>query len=232
MSLFDFILPRFCLTCGRRLISSEQHLCAHCLLSLPRVDLYPSVEDNRMVRRYWGKVDVCKGASVLYYVPEDYVSHIVKAFKYGGNKRIAVFMGRVMAQELMSSHFFDDIDCIVPVPISLLRTLGRGYNQCHHLARGIGSVTGIPYETRLLKKKCGASSQTRKSHQERIDNAVGAYRLTDDNSLIQRYAHKHLLLLDDVVTTGSTTLSCTKELKKIPGVQVSILSLALTKTRD
>ena len=130
-------------------------------------------------------------------------------------------MGRQLAYKLSAKGFFEDIDALVPVPLTSDRLRERGYNQSHHIALGIGTVTGIPVYPNILERTQFQVSQTHQNLYERRENVRNAFRLADDRSLSGR----HVLLVDDVITTGSTLLACATELLKTPGVRVSIATL-------
>ena len=130
-----------------------------------------------------------------------------------------------MAQYHQPFHFFDDIDVIIPLPISTKRSWQRGYNQSNLLARGISLVTGITVDNEVVRRKTFAKSQTHLSPTERRENVKDAFQLINE----ERIKGKHLLLIDDVVTTGATIIACAQELAKAEGVRISVLSVGFTK---
>ena len=147
---------------------------------------------------------------------------ILHRLKYGGQKEIGAIMGRYMAAELLSSHFFQGIDVIIPIPLHKKKQQIRGYNQSEWIARGIAAVTGIPINTESILRKKNTETQTRKSASERRDNVEGIFELQHPKTL----AGKHILIVDDVLTTGSTTLACASCLVNVEGIRISILTLA------
>ncbi len=221
---FDLLFPRCCVVCGRKLASSEQFVCACCLRDLPRTYFYKDT-DNPLARNFWGLAELERAAGFIFYRRDNAVRHILYHLKYYHQPRIGVFMGRLMAREVGRHNYFDGIDVLVPVPLSKPRQRHRGYNQCQMLAQGISEVTGLPIDNRSLIRKVANVSQTKMRRMDRWDNVQGIFALTDTTALVG----KHVLLIDDVVTTGATLLSCIETLSAVPGLKVSILTLAVTK---
>ena len=230
--LTDLLLPRHCIGCGERLISEEKHLCLKCLIQMPRTWLWLNPEENELAKNYWGRtggIEVKKVVGYLSYIPDGMVSEIVKAFKYSGASKLAYDMGRMMARELKPYGMFDDIDAIVPVPITLMRRLSRGYNQAEWIAKGISKETGLPIFDKVLKRTKFGTSQTHLSGYERADNVMNAFALIDRNR--QMVEGKHLLIVDDVITTSATTRACAKQFAGIPGIRVSILGFSTAQSK-
>ena len=134
-------------------------------------------------------------------------------------------MGIMTALEFSKNHFFDDIDCIIPVPLSWSRKLKRGYNQSNEIAKGIQEVTGIRVEEHIVKRTKFKSSQTHKGRWGREENVRGLFKLTHP----EKVRGKHILLIDDICTTGATMVSCGKEIAKAGNVKISILTLGYSK---
>lgn len=201
--LLDFFFPRYCLCCDDRLSTSEQYVCDECLSQLPRCENH-SLPNSRLLRRFLPELILDRAASFLLYNASLDVPSIVHSFKYKGNRELGAFCGRFMAEELLPTGFFDDIDMIIPVPITCRRMIWRGYNQVHQLARGISSVTGIPYRTDILRRVRHTTPQARVNAALRPENVKGAFELRRPETV----RGHHVLLLDDVMTTGSTLKNC------------------------
>ncbi len=221
---FDLLFPRCCVVCGRKLAASERFVCACCLRDLPRT-YFCKDADNPLARNFWGLAELERAAGFIFYRRDNAVRHILYHLKYYRQPRIGIFMGKLMAQEVGRHNFFDGIDVLVPVPLSKPRQRHRGYNQCQMLAQGISEVTGLPIDNRSLVRKIANASQTKMRRMDRWNNVQGIFALTDTAAL----AGKHVLLIDDVVTTGATLLSCIKVLSTIPNLKISVLTLAVTK---
>ena len=134
-------------------------------------------------------------------------------------------MGRMMAKELMKSGLFEDIDALVPVPLAKKRERERGYNQSLELAKGVSEVTGLPIANLVIRRTKFVGSQTKRGRWERNENVEHVFELVDDN-----ISDQHLLLIDDVVTTGATVIACAKEMQKASNVKISVLALGFAKS--
>ena len=221
----DFISPRECVVCGHRLAPSERSLCSVCLFHLPRTDFHQKPLDNQMVQLFWKLTTVQKAAALFYYHPHSETAQIVYRLKYNNRPDIGEDMGRVMAHEMQYSEFFSDIDILLPVPLSRKRLRQRGYNQSEMLATGISDITHLPIVTKALRRKDFHQSQTMLNRWQRQENVADTFELIDDSQL----RNKHILLIDDVCTTGATLIACANALKDIEGIRISVLTLGFTK---
>ena len=224
--LLDIISPRQCAICGERLSGSEQVICGACHLHLPLTHYELSPLDNPLARLFWGQFPVERAAALFFYEPQSDVSHMVYAMKYHGRREVAEGMGSIIAQRFGPADFFDGIDVLLPMPITRRRRWQRGYNQSHELARGISLVTGLPIADRVVKRVSFNQSQTTRHAWERLHGVDNAFRLVKPEAI----ANRHVLLIDDIVTTGATISSCARELAKAPGVRISILALGVTRS--
>lgn len=223
--LLDFISPRQCVVCGRRLTPSERSLCTVCVLHIPRTNYHLEAYDNPMNRLFWGLAQVERATAYFHYEPHSELARLVYALKYRQRPDIGEDMGRLMACELMPSGFFEDIDVLVPVPLSRKRLRQRGYNQSEMLAQGISDVTRLPLATNVLRREHFRQSQTALGRRERQENVEGVFVQKRATSL----AGRHVLLVDDICTTGATLLACIKALKDVDNLKISVLTLGLTK---
>lgn len=218
-SILDFFFPRKCPVCGNRLELDEHPLCLKCNVGMPRTMFWEHPYDNPMARMYWGKIPVEKVAAYFYFAPKSGVAQLIYGVKYHGRANIAIELGEMLADEMQD--FFDDIDCIVPLPISIKRRMKRGYNQSDMIARGVSKATGIPIESHAVIRRYFETSQTHLTRIERRENVDDVFVLKDADAL----HGKHVLIVDDVITTGATTISCAEQILKAGNVKVSILSL-------
>ena len=217
----ELLFPRYCKVCGRRLMQSEHHLCIGCLMELPRTH-YEHVPDNELMQHFMEWPEVVRATAYLYYHKEGRYSNLIRHMKYYDHPETGCYLGRLAAKEIEASGFFDGIDLIVPVPLSRKKERKRGYNQCDYIAQGIGETMGIPTNSRCIERVTDTDTQTRKGHSERWKNAEGIFRVTDSNAL----KGKHVLILDDVATTGATLHACIAAALTVPGVRVSVFALA------
>lgn len=223
-SFVSLLFPRCCLVCGRPLAKGEECLCTMCNINLPRTG-YHLKEDNPVEKLFWGKIPLERATSFFFYRKGSDFRQILHQLKYGGQKDIGAIMGRYMAAELQESGFFEGIDVIVPVPLHKKKQRLRGYNQSEWIARGIATVTGIPIDTESVVRHKNTETQTSKSSLERWENVNGIFELHHPEPL----AGKHILIVDDVLTTGATTVECASCLTKIEGVRISVLTLAIAE---
>ena len=222
--LFDFIAPRTCVMCGRRLFADEEMLCNVCRLTMNRTHFAKEPYDNEMAQLFWHKLPIERAAALFYYTSESGAEPIYK-FKYYGREDVAEYLGELAAQEFMKHGFFDGIDIIVPMPLAKNRQRMRGYNQCEAIAKGVSRVTGIGVESSLLTRKRFERSNTRLSREDRIENVENAFTLND----VEALKGKHVLIIDDVITTGATVVSLGKEItEKSDGVKISVMSIGYT----
>lgn len=219
--LLDLVAPRRCACCGARLSPTEEVLCAPCLLRLPRTHQWLHPLDNQLARLFYGLFPVEKAAAYIFYQPHDSTAYPILQLKYRSKPWIGVALGRCMAREMASSGFFDGVDALVPVPLSFHRQRKRGYNQSERIARGISQVTGLPVATGALKRIRFGRSQTQLTHEERRENVRGLFKLVD----ARRVEGLHVLLVDDIVTTGSTMWAAAEPLMQVRGITVSVLSV-------
>ncbi len=223
--LLDFISPRQCVVCGARLTPTERSLCSVCMLHLPRTAYQFSPADNPMAQLFWHLASIERTAALCYYEPRSEMARLVYDLKYHDRPDIGEDMGRLMGYEMQMAGFFDGIDVIVPVPLSRKRLRQRGYNQSEQLARGISEVIHLPIDTKVLRRRHFMQSQTQLNRLERQENVAEMFELRDSSSL----ANRHVLLVDDICTTGATLLACADTLKDVSGIRLSILTLGFTK---
>ncbi len=235
--LCDLIAPRTCVVCGRRLSVTESALCAPCHLHLPLTRFWLSPCDNPMAKLFWGRIPLAGGrpgqrpnsmeraAALFFYEPHSQTSKIVYDLKYHGDRSLAEAMGRIAARTMTDSGFFDGIDLIVPIPLTRGRQWKRGYNQSREIARGVSEVTGIPVENDVVKRTTFSGSQTRRHAWERFQNVETVFSVVAPEKVCGR----HVLVIDDVVTTGATVASCASQLCLSGDVRISVLSMCFTK---
>ena len=231
--ILDLLMPRPCANCGRRLTAGEQTLCVGCLLQLPRVQLEPTFDDNSLARLFWGCFPVGRATAFIYHQPQASSSRFIYRMKYEDQPIIARQMGALMAKDLLTKGFFEGIDVLIPVPLSRKRQRQRGYNQSLEIARGVAEVTALPVCHHIVGRIHFKGSQTHLSAIDRRENVEGAFRLTPSHwwQRKETIEGRHVLLIDDVVTTGATLMACAQELMKAKPRQISILALAYTRSQ-
>ena len=223
--ILDFISPRLCVVCGQRLAPTERSLCGVCLFHLPRTDFHQKPLDNPMAQLFWGLAPIEKAAALFYYHPHSETAQLVYRLKYNNRPDIGEDMGRVMANELQATEFFSDIDVLLPVPLASKRLRQRGYNQSEQLAIGISDITHLPIVSKVLRRKHFQQSQTTLNRWQRQENVTDTFQ-PKEGHLLQG---KHVLLIDDICTTGATLIACANVLKDIKDIRISVLTLGFTK---
>jgi ComF family protein len=220
----DFIsllFPRLCYGCGNHLLRNENLICTECYVTIPRTG-YHKIEENPVSQLFWGRCVIEKAAAFSYYNKGSRIRELIHNLKYKGIKEIGFELGRIYGLSLKSSGFTKDIDLILPVPLHPSKRRIRGFNQSELISNGISDVTGLPVDTVSLSRVAVSETQTRRSRYERWVNVEGIFSVSFPDSL----KGKHVLLVDDVITTGSTVESCANELLKIEGIKISVVALA------
>lgn len=220
-SLLNLFLPNLCAGCNEPLSRGEHILCAGCLFSLPETRFH-LMRENPVEELFIGKMSVHAATACYYFHKSTAIQHIIHQFKYHHKKEVAIFMGKLMGNMLRQSIFFSDVDAIVPIPLHSKKQQLRGYNQSDLLSTGISEMMKIPVLYHGIKRVAFTESQTKKSRMERWQNVKNAFEVT----FPEEVRGKHILLVDDVVTTGATLEACSEVLLRIPGTKVSLAALA------
>lgn len=223
-ALGELFYPRLCVVCGNRLAEGEEVICTSCNIHLPRTNQY-LYRNNEVEKIFWGKVHLERAASFFYYSKGSSYNRMIHLLKYRGKKELGENLGKMCAQELQQKDFWEGIDLLIPVPLHKDREKKRGYNQSEYLARGISELTGIPCCTSLVKRVVNTDTQIHQTVFERMENISGAFEW--ESHVAESLAGKHLLLIDDVLTTGSTLLSCISALPGKDRIRVSIFTLCM-----
>lgn len=222
--LVNLIFPNVCTVCHRTLVRGEDVMCLGCRLELPRTNLNLLQPNSIHERLFSIGHPIERATSLFYYYRENRYARLIHDTKYRGRPKVGRALAAHHAVELSQSGFFNGIDVIVPVPLHFFKRLHRGYNQAEEIAVGLGSVTGLPIVDALSASF--HTTQTRKTAHERLVNARNVYRVKKGQVIDNR----HILLVDDVITTGATLLSCIEAIKRThPATRVSVYSLAITQ---
>lgn len=220
--LARLFFPPVCYVCGKPLVEGEEVMCLECSLGMPRTN-YHLDADNPLHYKLLGRVKFEKAAALFHYARNNPYSRLITVAKYNSHSEIVRFLGRTYASELQSAGFFNGVDLLVPVPMHWWKKVRRGYNQATEIAKGVSQVTGI--EVCEALKASSHSTQTRKNAYERLLNARETYRVVRADALENR----HILLIDDVITTGATISTCAEIIhKEVPSARISVLALAST----
>lgn len=218
----DLWYPPCCLVCGRPLLETETHICLSCLYHLPHLS-YLSFRENEAVARLAGRLPFDKAVAALRYQKESSVQTLFESFKYQGNKDLAYYLTKVAARPLYQQSFFDDIDVIVPLPLHDKKLKMRGYNQAACIAQALSSLSALPVDENIVRRVKATDTQTRKNRWQRQESVNEVFALLPEANL----NGKHVLLVDDVLTTGASLSACGRELWRANPAKLSFFALAL-----
>lgn len=218
LSLF---FPDLCCACGDHLVSHEYQLCTACLYDLPYTHFHLQ-PDNPVARQFWGRIPVKAAFAYLYFHKQGKVQNLIHHLKYKNRPRLGNLLGEMYGRELRKHGLVSSIDYIIPVPLHTSRLKSRGYNQSYCIAEGLACILGIPLGDKYLNRSKPTGTQTHKGRFERFENMVEVFRLQNADELVD----KHILLVDDVITTGATLEACALSLLEVQGLQISILAIA------
>lgn len=223
--LISLIYPRSCAGCGEPLLKHELELCNFCYVNLPKTNFHlQALSPVKQV--FYGRVELETASSYYYFHKKGSVQKLLHAIKYQGNHELARTIGRWYAGDLLAEPAIAQAACIIPVPLHTRKQKQRGYNQSEAFAEGLAEGLGIPVNTKVLRRCEHTASQTRKNRWERWENVEETFELMPDDAL--RY--KHLILADDVITTGATIEACCLKLQQLEGIKLHVLSIAFAST--
>ena len=222
----DMLFPRLCVVCDHALNEGERYVCGGCLAELP-LTAYHRIDFNPVEQLFAGKVPVERATSYFFYERGSRHAAILHSIKYHNNPHLGEWLACRQAAQLKADGWLgDDIAAVVPVPLHRSKLAMRGYNQSEYIARGMASVAGCDVE-QLVKAVKRHDTQTHKGQYERQLNISGVFKATGRAEL---FAGKHVLLVDDVITTGATLLSCAEALRQaVPDIRISIATLAAAR---
>lgn len=219
--LVNLVYPQVCAACGTRLQEQEQTLCIGCEHTLP-ITSYHIEPDNPVAKHFWGRVPL-KNASALYlYNKGERVQQLIHRLKYKGWKEIGVKVGQIYGRLLAKTETYRDISLILPVPLHPDKKIQRGYNQSDCFAQGLSETMKIPWSDSILVRKLNTATQTKKAKFARWENVSAVFAVEQPH----RIQNKHILLVDDVITTGATIEACAQILLQHEGVTLSAAGIA------
>jgi len=223
--LHDFsalFFPAYCGGCTFPLQRGEQTICTTCLMRLPRTRLHDYPE-NRVEKLFWGRADIIYATAFLHMPRKGITHRLIHELKYAGNQQVGELLGRAFGLELLHSKRMCSFDLILPVPLHPRKERTRGYNQADPICRGLSESLNAPWSRNHLVRNTFTETQTRKNRFDRWKNTDSIFRLEDPDEL----ANRHVLLVDDVITTGATFEACARVLSAIPGIGISVAALAM-----
>lgn len=225
-AIADLVMPRVCVVCGRPLIPAEKDICLACMADFP-FTRFASRSHNPMADKFNALVEdnrYCYAAALYHYSEDAGYKHISQALKYHRNFAVGKHFGKMLGEDLASSGLFKDVDAVIPVPLHWTRQWKRGYNQAEVIAEAVAEVLGCPVVKGALKRTRRTSTQTRLSGAEKTENVAGAFACKPVEA-------GHILLIDDVFTSGSTFAACHRAVRDAcpEGTRISAASLAFVE---
>lgn len=222
--LADFIallFPELCPACQASLVANERIICSDCSYNLPYTNFHLKA-DNVVAQQFYGKINVEAAYALYYFTKGGKVQNLMHHFKYMGMRQIGNLLGNMAGAQLIENPVFNTVDLIIPVPLHKSRLKERGYNQSTCFANGLTQKLNAIVEDNNLQRAVATATQTHKSRFARFENMQDVFVVKQPERLI----NKHVLLVDDIVTTGSTLEACGIELLKVPGLKLSIATIA------
>ena len=213
--------PHNCIGCGSDVIDQENFLCLECINSLPHTD-FAIHTGNPVEKIFWGRIEVISAMSEFYFTKASPVQNLIHEFKYNGNREVGHYLGQLIGQSLLTSNRFK-VDVMIPLPLFERKEKKRGYNQAAILCDGIGEILNVPQIKKNVTRIVSTETQTKKHRAERWRNVQASFYVTNPSDL----EGKHILLVDDVITTGATLEACGSEILKVKDARLSIATLAM-----
>ena len=220
-STLHLFYPHVCTGCGSDLLQEDNLLCFKCIHNLPHTN-FAALANNQIEKDFWGRIQLTAAYSQFYFSKEFLIQHLIHQLKYRGDTNIGFYLGEIMGKSLLNSNRFNSLDALIPLPLYAGKEHKRGYNQATVICNGISSVMNIPVLNGAVIRQHATETQTRKHRTERWENVKSSFKVAKENEL----TGKHLLLVDDVVTTGATLEACGNVILETGNVKLSIATLA------
>ena len=222
--LISLIYPQVCVTCSEDLYTGEKFICSECRYNLPRTQ-YHLFLNNPVAKNFWGRTPIEAATAYYFFNKGLKVQDLIHQVKYRGKKELGIYLGNMFGAELKSSPFFEKINLVIPVPLHKDKLHKRGYNQSHLIAEGIAEALSAQCIPDAVTRKLATETQTRKTRFKRWENVEEKFEVLN----WQQLENNRILLVDDVITTGSTLEACARAILQIPGTKVSVAALACTQ---
>lgn len=225
-SINDFLhlfFPHNCMGCGIDMPANDSVLCAQCASHLPETS-FLNHEANPVEKKFYGRLKAEQAGSAFYFIKDSLMQHLIGELKYKGKIDAGIYLGKLLGNAIKSSKRFEDVECMIPLPLNEVKLRKRGYNQAAVIAKGIAEVWQKPIIENAIVRTVFTETQTHKDRISRWQTMEGVFALSNKNII----ENKHVLLVDDVVTTGATLEACGLELLKANGLKLSLATVAYT----
>lgn len=219
--LIGLVYPNLCLVCHQNPAQDPEGICIQCLSDLPRTSFHQN-QDNPIYGIFTGRLQLEKATAYLYFEKNGITQRLLHLLKYKKEPGIGRLLGEIAGRDLLNSGFMNDVDALIPIPLHPKKLRLRGYNQSQIISEAMAEATGAKMFSDLVIRKTHTSSQTRKGRFDRWTNVKDNFEVSDEEML----NNKHLMLVDDVVTTGSTLEACALTLQQLKGVRISVFCMA------
>ena len=213
--------PRLCLSCEKNITPDKDALCISCQVKLPKTGFHLEKE-NAFTDRFWGRIKIESGSAFYHFSKGGKVQHLIHNLKYKGKSEVGIKLGNLYGKILKKSDFYKNVDTIIPVPLHPKKELKRGYNQSDMFAKGLAETMEVEWKKDVLVRTKMTQTQTKKSRIERLENVKDVFELKNRDVL----KSKHILIVDDVLTTGATLEACATKILEIPNTKVSLATIA------
>lgn len=212
--------PHLCIGCGNDLLSHDALLCLGCINELPHTG-YETYPNNPLERMFVGRLKLVAATSGFYFAKGELIQVLVHDLKYNGNKEAGFYLSEMMGENLLKSNRFNNIDHLIPLPLFADKEYKRGFNQAEVICKGLSNTMNVPVMAKNVVRIRFTETQTKKHRTERWDNVNESFKVMDESVL----KNKHILLVDDVITTGATLDACAQVINTIEGIRISIATL-------
>lgn len=216
---FSLLFPKLCAGCGKSLMKSEKAICIECIYGFSPISI-SQIDNNPVAKVFWGRVDLRFALSKVEFNKAQSIQNVLHAIKYEGNTIAAEMMGELLAQVFLDHKV--EVDLILPLPLHPRKLKSRGYNQAEEIAKGLAKVLKAPIDSQIIKRIHDSNSQTNKNREERWHNVEEVFALEHTDRLIGQ----HVVVIDDVLTTGATLEACVQVLQKGPVASIGVATVA------
>jgi len=222
--IFNIFFPEVCLCCKEHLVNNETTICLTCRHDLPLTN-FSFEEENLVEKSFYGRIPIENATALFYFTKKGNVQLLIHELKYNKQQQVGNFIGNWLGDEIVESNRFKGLDYIIPVPLHRKKLKSRGYNQVTTFGESLAKKLNVSYNSTFLVKISSTKTQTKKLRLDRWKNVQELFFVQNNSNL----ENKHILLIDDIITTGATLEACCKAFNNIKGLKISIACMAYTK---